>query len=246
MKWVRAHRSTCSIRAACSSQAQTNYAQSRYTYLQNVINLRLAAGNLDEQTLAESERPADGERAAQRRLSQTRRRRRRTTEAGFDPSCESHGLAAFRLQTPALTRRAFCFQGVRSNGSMSPSSLLSAPRLSSTHSLPSAPMRARSCEVRQQPGHPSPRAPSGSLHDLRSTAIHENLRDVGAVEVVRAGEHRQTECRGLEQVVPADSARACRRQMRHRPSRRNRAARPACRRAPLRDPAYAPKAASAG
>jgi outer membrane protein len=33
--------------------AQTNFAQSRYTYLQNVINLRLAAGNLDEQTLAD-------------------------------------------------------------------------------------------------------------------------------------------------------------------------------------------------
>jgi outer membrane protein len=33
--------------------AQTNFAQSRYDYLQNVINLRLAAGNLDEQTLAE-------------------------------------------------------------------------------------------------------------------------------------------------------------------------------------------------
>jgi len=34
-------------------QAQTNYALSRYDYLQNVINLRLAAGNLDEQTLAD-------------------------------------------------------------------------------------------------------------------------------------------------------------------------------------------------
>ncbi len=33
--------------------AQTNFAQSRYVYLQNVINLRLAAGNLDEQTLAD-------------------------------------------------------------------------------------------------------------------------------------------------------------------------------------------------
>jgi len=34
-------------------QAQTNFSQSRYEYLQNVINLRLAAGNLDEQTLAD-------------------------------------------------------------------------------------------------------------------------------------------------------------------------------------------------
>jgi outer membrane protein len=34
-------------------QAQTNYARSRYDYLQNVINLRLAAGNLDEQTLSD-------------------------------------------------------------------------------------------------------------------------------------------------------------------------------------------------
>jgi outer membrane protein len=33
--------------------AQTNFAQSRYDYLQNVINLRLAAGNLDQQTLEE-------------------------------------------------------------------------------------------------------------------------------------------------------------------------------------------------
>ena len=37
-------------------QAQTNYSQSRYDYLQNVINLRLAAGNLDEQTLDELNR----------------------------------------------------------------------------------------------------------------------------------------------------------------------------------------------
>jgi len=34
-------------------QAQTNYSRSKYDYLQNVINLRLAAGNLDEQTLAD-------------------------------------------------------------------------------------------------------------------------------------------------------------------------------------------------
>jgi outer membrane protein len=37
-------------------QAQTNFSQSRYDYLQNVINLRLAAGNLDEQTLDELNR----------------------------------------------------------------------------------------------------------------------------------------------------------------------------------------------
>jgi len=34
-------------------QAQTDYARSRYDYLQNVINLRLAAGNLDSETLQE-------------------------------------------------------------------------------------------------------------------------------------------------------------------------------------------------
>jgi outer membrane protein len=34
-------------------QAQTDYARSRYDYLQNVINLRLAAGNLDRTTLEE-------------------------------------------------------------------------------------------------------------------------------------------------------------------------------------------------
>ena len=34
-------------------QAQTNYYQSRYDYLQNVIALRLAAGNLDPKTLEE-------------------------------------------------------------------------------------------------------------------------------------------------------------------------------------------------
>ncbi|HVY82675.1 MAG TPA: TolC family outer membrane protein [Steroidobacteraceae bacterium] len=34
-------------------QAQTNYAQSRYDYLQTVIALRQAAGNLDEKTLEE-------------------------------------------------------------------------------------------------------------------------------------------------------------------------------------------------
>ncbi len=37
-------------------QAQTDYSQSRYEYLQNVINLRLAAGNLDPQTLEELNR----------------------------------------------------------------------------------------------------------------------------------------------------------------------------------------------
>ncbi len=35
------------------AQAQTNYARSRYDYLLNVIQLRQAAGNLDQQTLAE-------------------------------------------------------------------------------------------------------------------------------------------------------------------------------------------------
>ena len=34
-------------------QAQTNYARSRYDYILNVIRLRLAAGNLDEKTVAE-------------------------------------------------------------------------------------------------------------------------------------------------------------------------------------------------
>jgi outer membrane protein len=34
-------------------QAQTNYSQSRYDYLQTVIALRQAAGNLDEKTLQE-------------------------------------------------------------------------------------------------------------------------------------------------------------------------------------------------
>lgn len=34
-------------------QAQTNYADSRYDYILNVIQLRLAAGNLDEPTVAE-------------------------------------------------------------------------------------------------------------------------------------------------------------------------------------------------
>ena len=34
-------------------QAQTNYARSRYDYLLNVLNLRLAAGTLDKATLAE-------------------------------------------------------------------------------------------------------------------------------------------------------------------------------------------------
>ncbi len=36
--------------------AQTAYLQSRYEYLQNVVNLRLAAGNLDPQTLEELNR----------------------------------------------------------------------------------------------------------------------------------------------------------------------------------------------
>jgi outer membrane protein len=36
--------------------AQTAYLQSRYDYLQNVVNLRLAAGNLDPQTLEELNR----------------------------------------------------------------------------------------------------------------------------------------------------------------------------------------------
>ena len=34
-------------------QAQTDYARSRYDYILNVIQLRLAAGNLDPQTVAE-------------------------------------------------------------------------------------------------------------------------------------------------------------------------------------------------
>ena len=34
-------------------QAQTNYARSRYDYILNVIQLRLAAGNLDDKTVAE-------------------------------------------------------------------------------------------------------------------------------------------------------------------------------------------------
>jgi outer membrane protein len=34
-------------------QAQTNYSQSRYDYLQTVIALRQAAGNLDKKTLEE-------------------------------------------------------------------------------------------------------------------------------------------------------------------------------------------------
>jgi len=37
-------------------QAQTDFARSRYDYLQNVINLRFAAGNLDQETLAELNR----------------------------------------------------------------------------------------------------------------------------------------------------------------------------------------------
>ncbi len=36
--------------------AQTAYLQSRYDYLQNVVALRLAAGNLDAQTLEELNR----------------------------------------------------------------------------------------------------------------------------------------------------------------------------------------------
>jgi outer membrane protein len=35
------------------TQAETNYAQARYTYILNIVQLRLAAGTLDQQTLAE-------------------------------------------------------------------------------------------------------------------------------------------------------------------------------------------------
>jgi hypothetical protein len=34
-------------------QAQTNYAQAKYAYLNNIIALRLAAGNLDRATIAQ-------------------------------------------------------------------------------------------------------------------------------------------------------------------------------------------------
>jgi outer membrane protein len=35
------------------TQAETNYAQARYSYILNIVQLRLAAGTLDQQTLAE-------------------------------------------------------------------------------------------------------------------------------------------------------------------------------------------------
>ena len=201
-------------------QAQSDYAASRYDYIVSVLQLREAAGTLDRAQLTEinkwltvesRKRPEaiTPETVAPTMPKNVRRRGHRARwphPAPPERAPEHRRRPAGRTATgnaPRTPRQRQALRpGTASSGSISASSLPSAPRLPSTHSR----RRRADARPRLRVGDET-RDACGELlavvHHLGGALRDEEPRDLRAVEVVRAGEDRHAEGSGLEQVVAA-------------------------------------------
>ena len=142
-----------------------------------------------------------------------------------------HTAASASLPTLVMPRSC-----TRTAGRSGPAGACSAPRFSSSALRPMSPMRRRSA------GSSSSRVTLGReliriVHDACGAHFQEQPRDVFAVEVVRARQNRQSQRRGLQQVVPTDRHQAAARRRRRPQPHRTSAIRQAYRPAALPSPA---------
>ena len=161
-------------------QAQTDFSGSRYDYIVSVLQLRLAAGNLDRAELTE--------------INTLLSTRRAHVPGGGDSGDAGADDPGPRGTTPPPPPPAAVAAGrtplgaycASSSGSISSRSLASAPRLLSTHSRPCAPMVARaagsaSSSLTRARSPAASRTTSAAPRAISSRAMSAPLKVLGPV-----------------------------------------------------------------
>ena len=190
-------------------QARTNYSQAKYGYLNNIIALRLAAGNLDRAHDQADQQLAGRAAAAGARIA-----------GDAAPAPRRAGGLELRQPGHRPRRRRANRGGAGHRGRRAAGHSAGARSLTSASSFSSAPLvrgdrglrggshaRARAAVIQQphQRGAPSSRASARpAIRRPRSSSA----RNLGRIALVRARQRGDAERGGLEQVVATDRHQA--------------------------------------